>query len=233
MHFRPLTKGSLLRRYKRFLADVTLETDEQVSVHCPNTGAMTGFQTPDATVWLSHHDNPRRKLPWTWELIQTEEGLVCIHSARANQVVEEALALGLLPGLAENEVNARREVALGDSSRADFFIAEGQGIFLEVKAVTLHLTQGRGAFPDAVSQRATKHLIELQHAVAEGYRAGLVFCVLHAGITSVTPAVNIDPVYAAELSQAMRAGLEVYSLFNDISTDGIYPREAYQWEVPN
>jgi sugar fermentation stimulation protein A len=194
---------------------------------------MTGCQAPGATVWLSYHDNPQRKLPWTWELVQIEGDFVCIHSARANQVVEEALASGLLSTLARDRANVRREVALGDASRADFFIEEGRGLYLEVKAVTLHLGRGHGAFPDAVSQRATKHLVELQHAIVQGYRAALVFCVLHGGITDVSPAASIDPVYAAELSQAMRAGLEVYSLFNDISTDGIYPREAYQWEIPN
>ena len=233
MQFTPLTQASLSRRYKRFLADVTLQSGEEACVHCPNTGAMTGCQASDATVWLSYHDNPRRKLPWTWELVQIEGDLVCIHSARANQVVEEALASGLLSTLARDRANVRREVALGDASRADFFIAEGRGLYLEVKAVTLHLGGGQGAFPDAVSQRATKHLVELQRAIAQGYRAALVFCVLHEGITDVSPAASIDPVYAAELGQAMRAGLEVFSLFNDISTEGIYPREAYQWEMPN
>jgi sugar fermentation stimulation protein A len=223
--FPTLTKGALQSRYKRFLADVELEGEKTVvQAHCPNTGAMTGCQSPNAPVWLSHHANPRRKLPWTWELVQTGAGLACIHSALANRVVEEALLNGLLPDLFSPSEVLCREVPLGQDSRVDFFVPSGEGVYIEVKSVTLHRGQGEGAFPDTVSRRATKHLHELHAALRRGHRSALVFCVMHEGICRVLPAADIDPVYAEQLLDVMACGLEVYVLFNDITTDGIYPR---------
>jgi sugar fermentation stimulation protein A len=230
MNFPPLTRASLMRRYKRFLADVLLpDGDTPVCVHCPNTGAMTGCQAAESAVWLSHHDNPKRKLAWTWELVETEAGMACIHSARANDVVEEALRDGHFPALFPAGADLWREVKLAEGSRADFFIPADDGLYVEVKSVTLHCGDGAGAFPDAVSARATKHLLESQAAMERGHRAALVFAVLHAGITRVSPAQDIDPIYALALRQAMGSGLEVYTLLNDITVDGIYPVAAHRW----
>ena len=157
MDFPALIPAQLVRRYKRFLADVELPGRERVvCVHCPNTGAMTGCQTSGARIWLSSHDSPKRKLPWTWELIETEVGLACIHSARANRVVEEGLLGGLFPELMVPQGDLQRAALLGHRSRADFLIPASPDIFIEVKAVTLYLGGGRGAFPDAVSQRAIR-----------------------------------------------------------------------------
>ena len=177
-------------------------------VHCPNTGAMTGCQTSGARIWLSSHDSPKRKLPWTWEHIETEVGLACIHSARANRVVEEGLLGGLFPELMAPQANLQREALLGHRSRADFLIPASPDIFIEVKAVTLHLGGGRGAFPDAVSQRATRHIAELCDEMAQCRRAALIFCVLHAGISSVQVAGHVDVVFAEALGHAMRKGLD-------------------------
>ena len=230
MNFPPLTRASLMRRYKRFLADVLLPNgDTPVCVHCPNTGAMTGCQTAESAVWLSHHDNPKRKLAWTWELVETEAGLACIHSARANDVVEEALRDGYFPALFPAGANLLREVKLAENSRADFFIPGDDGLYVEVKSVTLHCGDGAGAFPDAVSARATKHLLASQSAMERGHRAALIFAVLHDGITQVAPAQDIDPIYASALRKAMANGLEVYTLLNDITVDGIYPVAAHRW----
>jgi sugar fermentation stimulation protein A len=230
MNFQPLTRASLMRRYKRFLADVLLpDGDTPVCVHCPNTGAMTGCLAAESAVWLSHHDNPKRKLAWTWELVETEAGMACIHSARANDVVEEALRDGHFPALFPAGADLWREVKLAEGSRADFFIPADDGLYVEVKSVTLHCGDGAGAFPDAVSARATKHLLESQAAMERGHRAALVFAVLHAGITRVSPAQDIDPIYALALRQAMGSGLEVYTLLNDITVDGIYPVAAHRW----
>lgn len=232
MDFPALTRGSLVRRYKRFLADVILAPDDRpVCVHCPNTGAMSGCQTAESTVWLSYHENPKRKLSWSWELVETETGLACIHSARANDVVEEALRQGYFPSLVTAGAELRREVKLAQGSRADFFIPGQDGLYVEVKSVTLHRGDGAGAFPDAVSARATKHLVELQAAMQRGHRAALVFAVLHAGIARVAPAEDIDPTYASALRQAMANGLEVYTLLNDITVDGIYPVTAHRWDT--
>jgi sugar fermentation stimulation protein A len=235
MDFPPLTKGSLRRRYKRFLADVVLaEGAELVCAHCPNTGAMTDCQPADAAVWLSFHSKPTRKLAWTWELVQTETGLACIHAAIANQVVAEALRKGLFPDLMPSGASLRSEVRLADRSRADFFVDNGSGVYIEVKSVTWHVGAGRGAFPDAVSMRASKHLAELVAAIDRGYRAALVFCVMHEAITSVAPAEQVDPTYAAHMAQAMAEGLEVYLLFNEINLKGIYPlRSRYVGEKPS
>ena len=232
MDFPALTPAQLVRRYKRFLADVELPGREDVvCVHCPNTGAMTGCQTSGARIWLSSHDSPKRKLPWTWELIETDVGLVCIHSARANRVVEEGLLGGLFPALMAPQGNLEREALLGHRSRADFLIPASPDILVEVKAVTLYLGGGRGAFPDAVSQRATRHITELCDAMEQDRRAALIFCVLHSGISSVQVASHVDALFAEAIRRAMRRGLEVYTLFNDITPRGIYPRHAERLEA--
>jgi len=231
VNFPSLIEGRLKSRYKRFLADVELsDGDEVVCAHCPNTGAMTGCQLDNAPVWLSYHTNPARKLSWTWELVATDTGLACIHSALANQVVEEGLRGGYFPSVAQPGKSIRREVRLGKGSRMDFFLPSDQGIFLEVKSVTLHLGGGLGAFPDAISLRATKHLQEMQNALHEGYRAVLVFCVMHTAIERVIPATDIDPTYSQQLMNAIEAGLEVYALFNDITLHGIYPQAVIRLE---
>ena len=221
-----------MRRYKRFLADVLLPGDDTpICVHCPNTGAMSGCKTVESAVWLSYHDSPKRKLAWTWELVETDAGMACIHSARANDVVEEALRLGYFPSLFPAGAELWREVKIAEGSRADFFIPKGQGLYVEVKSVTLYCGDSAGAFPDAVSARASKHLVELQAAIERGHRAALVFAVLHAGITRVATAEDIDPTYAAALRRAMASGLEVYTLLNDITVDGIYPVAAHKWDT--
>jgi len=227
MDFPPLTQGALRRRYKRFLADVVLaESEELVCAHCPNTGAMTGCQPADSAVWLSFHSKPARKLAWTWELVQTETGLACIHAATANRIVAEALQKGLFPDLMPSGASLQSEVRLPDRSRADFFVDRGSGVYIEVKSVTWHVGGGKGAFPDAVSTRASKHLTELVAAIHRGHRAALVFCVMHEAITSVAPAEQVDPVYAGHIVQAMAEGLEVYLLLNEINLQGIYPMSA-------
>lgn len=232
MNFPPLTRASLMRRYKRFLADVLLPgEDTPVCVHCPNTGAMSGCQTAESVVWLSYHDSLKRKLAWTWELVETETGLACIHSSRANDVVEEALRLGYFPSLFSTGAELRREVKIAEGSRADFFIQADVGLYIEVKSVTLHCGDGAGAFPDAVSARATKHLGDLQAAIVRGHRAALFFAVLHSGITRVAPAEDIDPTYGAALQQAMASGVEVYTLLNDITVGGIYPVSVHRWDT--
>lgn len=232
MNFPPLMRASLIRRYKRFLADALLPgEDTPICVHCPNTGAMSGCQTAESVVWLSYHDSLKRKLAWTWELVETETGLACIHSSRANDVVEEALRLGYFPSLFPTGAELRREVKIAEGSRADFFIQAEVGLYIEVKSVTLHCGDGLGAFPDAVSARATKHLGELQAAIARGHRAALFFAVLHSGITRVAPAEDIDPTYAAALQQAMASGVEVYTLLNDITVGGIYPVSVHRWDT--
>jgi sugar fermentation stimulation protein A len=217
MDFPPLITAKLLRRYKRFLADVELDNGELITVHCPNTGAMTGCAEPGSTVWLSVSNSPTRKYPHTWELVDTARGMACIHSARANAVVAEAFDAGMIPGFSTLE-ELRREVKYGAGSRADLVLVQGGGeVFVEVKSVTLCLEGGQGVFPDAVSERGRKHLQELQTLSEAGTRAMMFFCVLHAGISRVSAAGDIDPRYRQALREAMEAGVEVQAWRADIS----------------
>ena len=208
---RPLLCGTLVQRYKRFLADVKLEDGRELTVHCPNTGSMKNCGEPGSRVWVDLHQRPGRKLPGTWELVETASGgLACVHSARANAVIAAALAEGLIAPLAGYTV-VRREVTLvPGASRFDFLLShEESSCVVEVKSVTLALGDGEGAFPDAISLRGQKHLRELIELVRSGQRSCLLFCVMHSGIDRVRPADEIDPVYGQLLREARAAGVLV------------------------
>lgn len=208
----PLQEAILLRRYKRFLADIRLPDGEELTVHCPNTGSMRNCGQPGDRVWVSLDYKPGRKLPGTWELVEITSGeLACIHSARANRVVAQALEGGLITPLA-GYAQQRAEVRLpGGASRFDFLLSGGAqpDCVVEVKSVTLALGEGAGAFPDAVSARGQKHLRELVDVVQGGRRACLLFCVMHSGIEQVRPADEIDPEYGRLLREAAAQGVEV------------------------
>jgi sugar fermentation stimulation protein A len=220
-----LQRGVLLRRYKRFLADVVLDSGEQLTAHCPNTGAMTGCAEPGSTVWLSRSDTRTRKYPHTWELVETSTGLACIHSALANQVVREAVEAGLVAELA-GYADVAREVKYGTGSRADLLLSDAtRRCYVEVKSVTLCLDDGCGAFPDAVSTRAARHLQELQTVVDSGDRAVIFFCVFHNGIQRVRAAAEIDPAYDAALQSALAAGVEAMAWRAQITTGEIVLRK--------
>jgi sugar fermentation stimulation protein A len=221
MRFERLIEGRLLRRYKRFLADVALPGGEVITAHCPNTGAMTGCAEPGARVWLSVSTATTRKYPHTWELVESAAGIACIHSARANAVVAEALGAGRIPGF-EGYPRLRREVQYAGGSRADLLLSGDAGqVYVEVKSVTLCCQGGQGLFPDAVSERGRRHIEALQSVRGEGERALLLFCVLHTGIRRVSAAGEIDPRYRDALAQAMACGLEVLAWGADISPAGI------------
>lgn len=211
----------MLRRYKRFLADVELPGGERITVHCPNTGAMTGCAEPGCRVWLSRSDSKTRKYPHTWELVETSSGMACIRSVAANQVVREAFEAGRIPGF-ENFPRLHSEVKYGQGSRADLLLEGDTGrAFIEVKSVTLYRKSGVGAFPDAVSERGRKHLRELQAIKSEHTRAVMFFCVFHSGIESVCAAGDIDPAYRLALVEAIAAGVEVLAWKSDLSPTGI------------
>lgn len=213
----------LLRRYKRFLADIETDAGERLTIHCPNTGAMTGCADPGSAIWYGTSDNPRRKYRHTLELVRSSDGhLICIHSARANALVAEAAAAGLLPGVC-TDAPLRREVAVpGERGRIDLHIGD---LFVEVKAVTLKLADG-GAFPDAVSARATRHVETLIRLARSGRRTMLAFCVLHNGIPTVRPADEVDPAYGAALRQAAAAGVQVVAIRCPVSPTGVAPTEV-------
>lgn len=213
MRFSPeLEQGRLLLRYKRFLADIETDSGERLTIHCPNTGSMLNCMLPGGRVWFSRSNDPKRKLPGTWEISETPQGrFACINTGRANILVEEALRAGVISEL--NGFTAlKREVAYGqEKSRVDFRLEYPEGyVYVEVKSVTLGFDESSvAAFPDAVTQRGARHLRELAALAREGVRAVLLYCVNITGIDAVRPAEEIDPAYAAALREAVAAGVEV------------------------
>ncbi|MDN3237801.1 DNA/RNA nuclease SfsA [Pseudomonas sp. WAC2] len=220
----PLEEGLLIRRYKRFLADIETVTGETLTIHCPNTGSMLNCQAEGARVWFSRSNDPKRKLPGTWELVETPHGrLACINTSRANRLVEEALLAGAIPELAGFSA-LRREVAYGaENSRADFRLTYPSGeVFVEVKSVTLGYNMDCvAAFPDAVTVRGAKHLRELSALAREGARAVLLYCVNLTGIEAVRPADDIDPAYGRALREALEAGVEILAYGADVTLQAI------------
>ena len=207
----PLAAGILIRRYKRFLADITDQDGAFRTIHCANTGAMTGCAEPGSRVWYTTSADPRRKYPNTLEYVEDGDGdLICVNTMRANALVAEALEEGRLEGFSK-AASVRREAAVPDEGgRFDFLVQDhAEQTFIEVKSVTLKLAPGIGAFPDAVSERATRHANALARLARQGHRTMLLFCVLHAGIHSVAPADHIDPAYGQALRHALDAGVAV------------------------
>lgn len=216
----PLRRGVLLRRYRRFLADVETAAGARLTIHCPNTGAMLGCADPGSAIWYGTSSNPRRKYRHTLELVRGGDGaLICVHSARANALMVEAAAAGFLPGVGA-AAPVRREVAVPDGHGRIDLLADG--VFVEVKAVTLRLEDG-GGFPDAVSKRATRHVDALRTLAGAGHRAMLAFCVLRNGIARVRPADEIDPAYGAALRRAAAVGVQVVAIACRISPAGLVP----------
>jgi len=208
-----LQKGRLLRRYKRFLADIETAEGKAITVHCPNTGAMTGCVDAGSTAYYSVSDNPKRKYSCTLEFVETTVGLVSVNTGRANTLVGEALAAEQIMSLA-GYTDIKAESKIPDAGgRFDFLArnAEQASAFIEVKSVTLYTEDGAGEFPDAVSERALKHVHALKRMVAMGHRGVLIFCAQHCGINHVSPARSIDPAYAQGLEEAIDAGIEVYA----------------------
>ncbi|ESQ98138.1 DNA/RNA nuclease SfsA [Pseudomonas sp. NP21570] len=218
----PLEQGRLVRRYKRFLADIITDEGEALCIHCPNTGSMLNCMGEGARVWFQRSSDPRRKLPGTWELVETPQGrLACVNTARANPLVEEALLNGQIAELA-GFTTLKREVAYGvENSRVDFRLDyAGTAAFVEVKSVTLGFAETPvAAFPDAVTTRGARHLRELATLARAGVRAVQLYCVNLSGIEAVRPAEEIDPAYAAALREAQAAGVEVLAYGVDISVE--------------
>lgn len=218
-----LAQGILLRRYKRFLADIETADGQLLTIHCPNTGSMKNCVEPNGAVWYSRSDNLNRKYPHTWEIATTPAGhLAGINTGRANALVREALEGGLLPTVAGYQ-SIQSEVAYGsERSRIDFVLTHENGpIYLEVKSVTLCEENNMGFFPDAVSARGSRHLRELAQIASGGQRAMLVYCVQHSGIESVAPARHIDSLYARAFDEAVSAGVEVVALGARLSAEEI------------
>lgn len=222
----PLISATLVRRYKRFLADVVLASGEEITVHCPNTGSMKNCVVPHSPCYLSDSNNPKRKYRYTLELVTTPDGdLAGVNTGRANALVEEAIRAGVVPELAGYQI--QREQKYGEEgSRIDLLLSRGEErCFVEVKNVTLAEPGGQGLFPDAVSARGAKHLRELMYVRAQGHRAVLFFCVQHTGVNLVSPADDVDAVYGQLLREAAGAGVEIFAVRATLGSCEIKLRE--------
>lgn len=213
-------RATLLRRYKRFLADVEMADGTLITAHCPNTGSMRTCGAPGDTIYLSHHPGKGRKYDYCWELTQTAQGFVGVNTHLPNKLVEEALEAEKIPELREY-TSWKREATAGES-RLDFRLEGPKGVcWVEVKNVTL-LEGDTLFFPDAVSARGTKHLETLQRLKQGGERAILLFVVNRTDGTSVAPAAHIDPVYATAFAEARRQGVEVLAYRTHLSPEAIF-----------
>ncbi|ARP37359.1 DNA/RNA nuclease SfsA [Vibrio syngnathi] len=250
MHFNPpLEPATLIKRYKRFLTDIQLPDGSERTIHCANTGAMTGCATPGNTVWYSTSDNAKRKYPNSWEISETDKGhRICVNTARANQLAVEAIENGTIVELLGYNA-LRTEVKYGsENSRIDILLEDNEKppCYIEVKSVTLlddqqmstkqqlstkqqASTEGQGFFPDAVTTRGQKHLRELTEMVESGSRAVLLFTVLHSGIEKVSAAHHIDAKYSLLLKQAQDAGVEVLCYKAELSSTQIQLKQAVEF----
>ncbi len=215
----PLTRCTLVRRYKRFFADVVLTDGTELTVHCPNTGRMTSCLAPGGPAWISDSNNPKRKLRHTLEQTQVGDARIFVHSAKANAVAAEAVTAGVVEELA-GEVQT--EVRFGDS-RLDMQV--GDGCFVEVKCVTLGVGEGVTRFPDAPSERAVRHLATLTACVKAGFRGVLLFVAGRDDTRQVEPADEIHPEYGEALRVAIAAGVEAYAYRCEVSENGVWLRE--------
>ena len=224
---RPLVPARLLRRYKRFLADMRLESGEEVTAHCANPGAMLGLLAPEARVWLSESDAPGRKLRYSWELVEAEFGrgpeLVGVSTAAPNRLVEVAVGAGFFHEFAAWP-RLRREVKYGEASRVDFLL-EGDDrppLYVEVKNVHLMRTPGLVEFPDCKTARGARHMRELAAMTRAGAHACVVFLV-QMNADRFTLAADLDPAYALAFDEARAAGVEALAVACDVTLDAITP----------
>ena len=226
----PLAHGRLVQRYKRFFADVVLDDGREVTAHCPNPGAMLGLNTPGLGAWVSPAAGAKRKLAWTLELVEADGGLVGINTMLPNPLVAEALAADSIPELT-GYASHRREVRFGEASRVDFLLEseDRTACWLEVKNVHLRRTGTLAEFPDCVAARSSKHLRELTARVAAGDRAVQLFIVQRTDCDRFAACADLDPVYAAGLEAAARAGVEVLCYACDISVNDIRLARRLPW----
>jgi sugar fermentation stimulation protein A len=222
----PLIPATLVRRYKRFLADVVLPSGEEITAHVANPGAMTGLAASGSRVWLSKSEDPKRKLPYAWELVEVDFGagleLVGVNTAHPNRLVQEALAAAAIAECAGYPA-MRREFKYGRNSRIDFYLDCPQRgpCYVEVKNVHLMREPGLAEFPDCVTARGARHMEELAAMVAGGARAVLLFLIQIGSARRFSPARDLDPAYAAAFDHARAAGVEAVAYTCAISRDGI------------
>lgn len=222
----PLVRGRLIKRYKRFLADVELEGGEIITASCANTGSMRGLVEPGVTVWLSESDSPTRKYRHTWEMVEHDGGhgptIVGINTGHPNKIVGEAIEAGKITPL-KGYATLRREVKYGKNSRIDILLEDvKKGLcYVEIKNVHFLRKPGLAEFPDSVTVRGAKHLAELSDMVADGHRAAMIYLVQRADAKRLKLARDIDPGYGKAFDLAAKAGVEAFAYRCDLSEQGI------------
>ncbi len=233
----PLFKGTLLKRYKRFMADVELDTGETVTAHCANPGSMMGLIDPGTTVWLSKSDNPKRKLKYSWEILELEVGgipaTVGINTNHPNAIVSEAIEQGRMPELGGYD-SLRREVKYGRNSRIDILL-ESDGkppCYVEVKNVHLLRQPRLAEFPDSVTARGAKHLDELADMVDTGARSVMVYLVQRDDADKLSLARDMDPYYAERFDAAIARGVEALCYDCTLTSEEIVVNRRLVFEEP-
>ncbi len=243
----PLSHGVLVSRYKRFFADVTLDSGEEITAHCPNPGAMLGLNMPGLGVWLSKSDDPKRKLTWTLELVEDGGGLAGVNTMLPNRLVAEALAADAIPELTGYDVH-RREVKYGQASRVDFLLEKGTGerCWLEIKNCNGNNTRparhwvevknchfsrkpGLAEFPDCVAARSARHMDELANMVRQGDDATVLFVIQRTDCNAFSAASDLDPAFSTSLERAADIGVNVLCYACDLSVSGVQVSHPVEW----
>ena len=225
-----LIQGALIKRYKRFMADVKLRNGHVVTAHCPNSGSMMECSETGRTVYLSRHNNPKRKLKYTWEMIEMPSSLVGVNTMVPNRLVRTSILAGKVPGLLGFD-QLRSEIKYGENSRIDLLLEKGEEkCFVEIKNCTL-VTDGIACFPDAVTSRGLKHLKELQNQVRSGGRAVMFYLIQRMDAKLFKPADHIDPAYGKELRKAVKKGVEIMIYDVTLDPEGIRLNNAIPFEL--
>lgn len=220
MQFAPLLHGKLIKRYKRFLADIILDSGEEITAHVPNSGAMTSCIEENCSVWVSFHDNPKRKLKYTLELTQMNQQLICTNTGVANKIAIEAIQNGVIKEL-QGYSTLKPEQKYGQNSRIDILLEnEQQKCYVEIKSVSLKI-EDTLAFPDSVTTRGLKHLKELEDMIKEGHRAVMLYIIQRTDDLPFRIAHEIDKKYAQGFLDAKKAGVEVLVYQSNINTQNI------------
>ena len=228
----PLIAARLIRRYKRFLADVCLPDGTEAVAHCPNPGSMMDMADEGIKIWLEPNDDPRKKLKYGWRLIEQDDGhFVGVDTGVPNRVVGPALLAHQIAGLPPYDA-VRAEVKYADKSRIDFLLSGAVDTYVEVKSVTLSRTAGLAEFPDSVTARGAKHLEALTQMVAQGHRAVMFYMVQRTDCAALSLAADIDPAYAAAFARATKAGVQVLAYDCAIDPKGVTLRRPmpFVWD---
>ena len=229
----PLVTGQLTKRYKRFLADIVLDDGREVVAHCANPGSMLGVAIEGARVWAHEHGNPKRKLAFSWEMVEIDGTLIPINTTNPNRIVSEAIEKGVIPELS-GYGGIAPEVKYGEASRIDLLLSGGRRkkpCYVESKNVHLSRTPGFAEFPDSVTKRGAKHLEELVRVAAKGARAVMLFVVQRGDCLRFAPAADLDPTYAKTLKYAASAGVELLCYDCEITTEEIVLRKALEIDL--